>query len=108
MEEETVQTGVGYLLRGETVEVLNGPLDELLHEFVVDVGHDLLAEEEADRDEVAVEVLHLAHVVLDVPHHLSEYRHLCDFNTSRWLPGWPLLHARIKYDHQCGHEEDIL
>ena len=80
-----------------------GASDKALHELMVHVGHDLLAEEEAYCDEVAVEVLYFLYVCFDISHHLGEKGQLSHTDASRWLSTWAWLGACIKDNHERGH-----
>jgi len=56
MKHMAVQAYIRYLSRGHKVKLANCPLNERLHQVVVHIGHDLLAEEEAYSDKVPIEV----------------------------------------------------
>ena len=85
MKHVAVQAYIRYLGRGHEIKLANGPFDERLHQVMVYIGHDLLAEEEADSDKVPIKV-RLRHILFDVLDGLLEDWQLCDPDASVVLP----------------------
>ena len=65
--------------------MVHSSLNERLHQVVVHIGHDLLAEEKADSDKVPIKV-RLRHILFDVLDGLLEDWQLCDPDASVVLP----------------------
>ena len=81
MKHVAVQTYIGDLSRGHGVKLVHSSLNKRLHQVVVHIGHDLLAEEEADSDKVPIEV-GPRHIGLDVFNGLLKDGQLCDPDSS--------------------------
>ena len=85
MKHVAIQAYIRDLGRSHGVKLANGPLNQRLHQVVVHIGHDLLAEEEADSDKVPIEV-RLRHIRLNVLDGLFEDWQLCDPDASVVVP----------------------
>ena len=94
MKHVAVQTYIRDLGRGHGIKLIYGPLNERLHHVVVHIGHDLLAEEEADSDKVPIKV-RSRHICFYVLNRLLEDGQLCYPDASLVLP----TALGIQYNH---------
>lgn len=80
MKQHTVKACVRKLRVIKLVKVLYSPSDKHLHQVGVYIRHDLFAEQEADSDKVAIEMVHSGDIGLDIFYYASKQgklRHSC-------------------------------